>query len=266
VSRWFLAAALLTGCGRFAFDDLTSDGSLALGDVGPLDAAPVNECVPGPVPDPLMISGQTFRYTDFDNTSAPVGAVMVRETFATNMQATLSDGNGNYSFGITTGGNAGALTMDIARGNYFTTHVSTDVLIGSHQAGTRGPVWTIGDAPIWDAGSMDAIYASAGVPYDAAFGTLNVAVRDCAGAPVEGVTVTLTPPPATMGKLFYQAKDGTAGNTAATTGTFTHAIALRMPPGLVTIRASGAGKTFADHTVMVLAGTNNTLTVIHGTD
>jgi hypothetical protein len=154
--------------------------------------------------------------------------------------------------------------MDISRGNFFTTHVTTDVLVGSHQMGTRGMVWKLGDAPIWDAGSMNSIYTSAAVGYDAGFGTLNVAVRDCAGAPLVGVTVTLTPPPAAGGKLFYQAIDGTAGNTTATAGMFTHASALRVPPGPVTIHATGAGKAFIDQTVMVLAGTNNTLTVIHG--
>jgi hypothetical protein len=89
-------------------------------------------------------------------------------------------------------------------------------------------------------------------------------VRDCDGASLTGVSVTLTPPPDPAGKLFYIAIDGTAGNQSATALPFTHAIALGMPPGPVTIHATGGGKTFVDQTVMVLAGTNNTLTVIHG--
>lgn len=263
--RWYLAAALLTGCGRFAFGEHT-DGAVG-DDAMPGDTlAAVNECTPGTAPSPLMISGQTFRYTSFDNTSAPVDAVTVGETFASNTQTIVSDASGNFSFGITTGGNAGTLTMDISRSNFFTTHISTDVKVGGHQMGTRGMVWKIGDAPIWDMAQMTGIYSTAGVGYDSAFGTLNVAVRDCAGAPLVGVTVTLTPAPVSGGKLFYQASDGTAGNTTATAGVFTHAIALRMPAGPVTIHATGGGKTFADHTVMVVAGMNNTLTVIHGAD
>jgi len=257
---WYLAAALLTGCGRFAFDEHAVDGALA----DTSDASPVTVCSPGAAPSSLKIAGQTFQYTNFDNTSAVVDTVMVHETFATNSQTTVSDANGNYIFGITTGGNPGVLTMDISRMNFFTTHISTDTLIAADQIGTRGMVWRIGDAPIWNSGAMDSVYANAVVPYSAQLGTLNVAVRDCAGAPVAGVTVTLTPPVDAMGKLFYQASDGTAANMSATAMPFTHAIALRVPAGMVTIHATGGGKTFADHTVLVMAGMNTSITVIHG--
>jgi hypothetical protein len=255
-----LAAALLTGCGRFAFDEQTSDA--AVGDDATGDTtAVVDECNPGTAPSPLMLSGQTFRYISFDNSSAPVETTTVSETFATNTQTIVSDVNGDYSFGISTGGNPGALTMDISRVNFFTTHISTDVNVGSHQMGMRGMVWKIGDAPIWDPGAMTQIYSNASVSYADTLGTLNIAVRDCDGASLTGVSVTLTPAP---GKLFYIAVDGTAGNQSATALPFTHALALGVPPGPVTIHATGGGKTFVDRTVMVLAGTNNTFTVIHG--
>ncbi len=260
--RWYLAAALLTGCGRFAFDEQTVDG--ALGNDATDTAAGVDECLPGTAPSPLTISGQTFRYVSFDNTTAPVDGVTVSETFATNTQQHLSDANGDYSFGITTGGNPGAFTMDLSRANFFSTHISTDVLIGGDQKGERGMIWKLGDAPIWDQGAMTQIYSNAGVSHSLGLGTLNVAVRDCQGASLTGVVVTLTPPPDSTGKLFYIAVDGTAGNQSATALPFTQALALGVPPGPVTIHASGGGKTFIDQTVMVLAGTNTSFAVIHG--
>lgn len=54
-------------------------------------AAPGNVCSQGAAPSTLMLSGQTFRYTSFNNASAPVDAVMVRETFATNYR--MQDGS-----------------------------------------------------------------------------------------------------------------------------------------------------------------------------
>jgi len=262
VSRWFLAAALLTGCGRFAFDDLARDGG---GDAVPLDIAVATGCAqPTAAPANIRIEGQTFRYTSFDNTSAVVAGTMVSETFATNTQGTASDNNGDYTFGIATSGKPGDFAMDVSRANNFTTHITTDLLIASDQIGDRlDPVMHLGDAPIWDQGQMTGIYASAGGAYAPGLGTLNVAVRDCAGEPVTGVTVTLTPPAA---KLFYQSTDGSGTNTTATAGKFTHAIALGVPPGPVTIHATGGGKTFVDRTVLVLAGTNNTLAFVHGAD
>ena len=66
-------------------------------------------------------------------------------------------------------------------------------------------MWTFGDGPIWSDVAMMMTYAATGDMRMAAAGTLNVAVRDCMGAPVDGVSVTITSRP---GRLLYQGADG----------------------------------------------------------
>lgn len=261
--RWCFAAALLTGCGRIAFDERGPDGGAdaAADATGPRCGEPASGT------SRVVVSGQTFRYTQFDNTSTPVDTVDVSVAIGSIRAGMTSDANGAYRVEVPTEGTPGVFAMTVGRTGYFTTRITTDLLVGSDQMGMRlDPVMRLGDAPIWQVGSMGVIYNTAGLPYDAARGTLNIGIRDCAGNPVPGVSVSLTPPPDGSGRLFYQAIDGTAGNTTATVGPFTHAIALGVRPGPVTIHASGGGKTFEDQTVMVLDGSNNTLTILHGSD
>lgn len=256
--RWYLAAALLTGCGRFAFDELAGSP-----DATAIDAAPMARCGRAPTaPDPLTISGQTFRYTSFDNKTTPVDGVGVIVTLGAVMAGATSDSTGDYTLAIPTGGRAGAFEMQIARAGYFTTWLSSDLPVTGNLSGMRlDPVLRLGDAPIWDMGSMGSVYSAGQTTYDPQRGTLNVAIYDCDENPLPGVSVSFSQTPA---KQFYLSPDGSPSNTTATATPFTHAIALGMPAGPVTIHVTGAGKTFEDRTVMVRAGDNNTLVVMHG--
>jgi hypothetical protein len=261
--RLFLLPTLAAlGCGRFGFEPRVAS------DAGELDARDAVETIApvcpiaAMVPDPLPITGSTFSYTSFDNMTADLPNVTVTARVGGTVVGMVQSGaNTQYSLPVPTGGMGVPVVLAGERGGYYTTTIHSDLFYDRPVAGQRGSIFRLGDIPIWDVGAMGSVYSAAGEPLDSMRGTLNVAVRDCAGAPVAGVTVTVTPAPR---RQFYQAVDGAPGNMTATVGPFTHLIGLAAPAGMTKISASGAGLVFQDVEVPVLAGTHNTLVVIHG--
>lgn len=171
---------------------------------------------------------------------------------------------GSVAAGVPTGGAPVPLAMRYGKAGFFTTTVFSDLPVSEDQTGEGQPVWTFGDAPIWSDATMMATYTASGETRQAAAGTLNVAVRDCAGSVVEGVSVTITPMP---GKLAYQAIDGGRSMTlTATALPFGHAFALNAQAGVTQIVATKAGRTFLDTEVTVAADRNNTLAIVRAVD
>ena len=92
------------------------------------------------------------------------------------------------------------------------------------------------------------------------FGALNIAVRDCAGAPLGGVTIDVSPAPEL---LRNQANDGTLAAGGTTSDRFATVFGLNAAAGTTTITASADGYTFRPLTVAVTADLYNTLAILH---
>jgi hypothetical protein len=248
-----LPALALLGCGRFGFEPqlLASDALVT-------PACPLAVIAP----DSLTITGSTFRYISFDNQTADVPDVDVSARIGASAVVTVRSGsNGAFRLDVPTGGVPVAIVLVAARLGDYTTAVHSDIPYDRPATGTRSQTFTPGDMPIWSGGSMASVYTTGGESLDSQRGTINVAVRDCAGSSVAGVSVTITPAPR---RRFYQDATGQPGNTTGTKLPYTNAIALGAVPGLTRIEASGAGLVFPVIEVPVLAGDNNTLVVIHG--
>jgi hypothetical protein len=254
---WFLAlTCVLVGCGRLGFDPLDP-----VRDAPPasIDASPFACPLAATAPDLIWITGQTFQYTSFDNVIEPLPGATVRATTPLQVVQAASDGEGDYAFTLTTGGVPVTATFELFHPDYYTTLVIPDAPLDRDVTGTAVDVWRLGDGPLWTQDAMTLIYETVGVPQDVLAGTLNVAVQDCAGAPIAGITVEISPPP---GALIYQTMDGTPSPDDFTATPLSHAIAFNARPGVTTISAHGGGRTFLDQQVVVRAGSFNTLAII----
>lgn len=254
---------LLACCGRVQFDELAAPAVDAALDV----AMARLRGVPDAAPPTITLGGQTFEYTSFNNTKQPVGLVQVMAFDAASgvpLASGTSAASGAYSVEVMTGGMPRRVALRYALTGYFTTTSFPDLELAASVAGGTQPVWTFGDAPVWSAGAMASVYATSGVTRDDLKGTLNVAVRDCAGAVIDGVSVDIVPAP---GALRYQAMDGLPSTTlTATVSPYGRVLALNAEPGVTRVTAIKAGRTFLDTEVTVLAGSNNTLAIVRAVD
>ena len=254
---------LLAACGRIGFDARVDPAIDAL-DASP-DALELACSIKPTTPTTLDVSGTTFEYTSFNNTSQPVfGVAIALRTGAIDLGQTVSDQAGAYALTYQTGGVSRPLVIEYSRGGYFTTTVFTDSLVDKNLTGLNNSLWQLGDGPVWSLGSMQSIYAAGGETLDAQTGTLNIAVRDCGNNGIADIQGFVDPPP---GKLLYQDTDGSPSQTrTATTGPYNHALAYRAQPGTTTITAVGGGRTFVKTTVQVTAGDQNTLAIVRATN
>ena len=257
---WLLL--VVAACGRVGFDER----ALATVDAPPPDALELACSLTATTFPMLDVTGKTFEYTSFNNTSQPVANVPVTlRADGAIVGTTTSDTNGAYSITYATGGISRPLVIEYARAGYFTTTVFTDSVVDKNVVGLNNSLWQLGDAPIWSLGAMQSVYAAGNETLDTSTGTLNVAVRDCGGNGIADVTVAIDPPP--KGRLVYQDTDGTPSPTGTKTiGPYNHALAYRTQPGRTTITASGAGRRFLPTVVEVRAGDHNTLAIVRAID
>jgi hypothetical protein len=176
---------------------------------------------------------------------------------------TTSGAGGVYTLLVTTGGVPPRLTLSYSATGLFRSDLMIDRPVDGNVIGGGMNVWSLGDAPLWNSMSMDAIYALVGQTRDNARGTMNIAVRDCADRIVEHAHVDIQPPP---GLLAYQASDGTPAPAPVneTVAPFAHVIALNADATSANqITVTADGYTFQPVEVVVGAGQVNTLVVIH---
>jgi hypothetical protein len=184
--------------------------------------------------------------------------VIARDEAGTELARTTSSPQGDYRLDIPTGGMARRVVLSYERTGYFFTHVELDTALDRDITGAGTMLWTPGDAPIWDIGSINSIYSVPGVTRDNSRGTLNVAVRDRRGASIDGVTALLDPPPELLG---YTQLGGLT--LAATTLPYSQVLAFNAPAGPTTVTLSKAGYTFPSITVHVVPGEAATLAIVH---
>jgi hypothetical protein len=219
-----LALLFVAGCGRVDFaeqHDASADAIPAFAD-------------PGNAASAVTINGRTFHYTNFMNQVATLDAVSVE---------------------------SGALHFRFSRATYETTIIYSDIPIDHDIVANAQPLFALGDGPLWQPVAIDSVYDAAGVARDTTMGTLNIGARDCDGNPLEGVSVTIEPPP---GLATYQGSDGIPNaSLSATVGPFAHFIGLNAAPGLHHITATKDGLRFGELTVDVVAQTSM-LGIVHG--
>ena len=248
---------LLAACGRLNFDDRVDD------DGGDAHVIP-GLCMPNATaPDPLTISGTTFRYMSFDNSQrTPLASVTVSalDENGTQVAVATSDAMARYTLSIQTGGAAPRLVLAYALIGSFDTRVTIDRPVDRNITGANMAVWTVGDGPVWDQATMNQFYAAAGTTRLATRGTLNIAIRDCADQPIPNVTIDIAPAPELV---LYQSDDGMLVSSGSTLGRFATAFALNAVPGPTTITATADGYTFAPLGVMVYQDQANTLAIAH---
>lgn len=261
--RGLFVVLLGAGCGRLSFSGSGQGEVDAAEDAGGGPADAYVGCGLRATPDPLTVSGQTFRYTSFDNdrNAMPgVAASLLDRATGTIIDDDTSMGDGSYSLQVTTGGLPADVMLQFEADAFFTTRFVPDVELDADVAGANAPLWSPGDAPLWNANAMGMVYDVVGATLDPARSTVNIAVRDCAGNAVEDVAVIADPAP---GTLVYQGADGRPSATASgTVAPFAHALLLNAVPGPTRITGTKAGVTFVELTLDVPAGDFNTLTIL----
>jgi hypothetical protein len=233
-----LALVTFAACGRIDFADSRRPG-----------ACPALVTAP----DPFTVSGATFTFTGFQ-TTAPVPSVAITAFDATTGAAvatTTSAGDGTYTLEIG-GGTSRALRLDLVNSQYLTTHEYTGVFLDGDLASYRSPLW--GD------GSMSAIYGAGQVTWDQTKGNIDIAIEQCDGTPIDGATVTVSPPP---GTLEYLRSDGAPDPAlTSTTMPYSSAVGFNVVPGPIHITASKPGLAFDDVDMMISGGGHNNVIVM----
>lgn len=206
----------------------------------------------------------TFEYTAFDGERNGVRAnVLVRRSFAeVPFAMTTSDPTTGYGLTVGTGGVPTPLVIDYTQTGYYRTQVALDPSWGD-VVGPGRPEWHPGDAPMWTAAGMSTVYFAGEIPQDFSKGTVAVDIRDCAGAPVDGVTVTLSPPAEHM---MYQGFDGAPSADTETALPWGHVAALNAPVGAVHVSATHETRTIVPQDVVVTADQNVLIVLLRAID
>ena len=252
--RGLFVVGALAACGRVDFDPSV-----------PSDATPLaRPCGGGSAAlDPVSITGVTYRYTSFTNTRAAIPAVTVTaidDQGGTIGQPVTSDAAGNYRLVVPTGGVARSIEVHYTDANDFATTVHFDAPVDRALTAPGASWFSLGDGPLWSQGSMDSVYSAVSISRDPAKSSISVEAYDCAGMPLDGVTLTVTPPP----ELFANTGANGLSDLALSTTTlpYTLAVGYNAVPGLTHITASKPGFTFLEQDVVLLAGSNNAIVVI----
>jgi hypothetical protein len=251
---------VLTGCGRLGFETSSSVRPDAAGDAAvvrrPCGAALT-------APDPVTISGTTFEFTSFTNNrrALPDTDVEILDAAGTPIASMRSDVTGAYSLPISTGGVAPTISIRYSRGGYFTSRFYYDAPLDRDLVIGDAMVLNPSDGPIWNVGAMDSVYSSAGIPRNAAAGTLNINFLDCANQSLGGVALALS----------AQAEVGSflGGSTGMPDRTLTESetplaffVGYNAPAVSTTITATAPGLEFAPQTLNVASGNEVTLMVV----
>lgn len=242
IVRWFVSIGIvLAGCGRVNFD--------ALGGGGAVDAPEVvvRRCpLAATTPSAITLSGKTIRIlaTGFPVDESDVEIQAIDRVGGTMLAQTTSGNNGDFTLMVPTGGQAILPFVQFAKSNLMTSVFVPDEVTNDSVA---IPIAYMGSPT-----AVDSLYSVVGENRDPTKGTILFMMRDCAGSNLEGVTITVDPPP---GRIVYSGGVGipNAGTTSSRSP-YAMAWALNAEPGPTTINAAQTGSTFGTQVVEVLPG------------
>jgi hypothetical protein len=248
VGKALALLCILAACGRVDFDSRGLACALS-----------------ATTPDPVRLSGTTFYYTSFNNTTAPVVGTRVSaltEVGGSMLAQGTSNAGGAYSLSIPTGGAPRSLALLFEADNYVTTSAVPDLPV-DRDITAQHSLWSTGDGPLWSPSALDSVYGAAGVVRRPALSTINVSVVDCAGNTIEGVAVAFDPAPE---RAEYLASNGPPSpSLTSTVAPYTAAVAFNAPPGPTRVSAAKSGLVFLDQTLMISGG-EVTITVMRSVE
>jgi hypothetical protein len=249
---WLAIVCALIGCGRIDFvpTDLgTSGGALGC----PVTAA---------IPDPIVISGQTFTYKDFQNTYnlEPTIPVAALDPSGGTIETATSDASSNYSLAIPSGGEPVDVVLTYSAGDaeFLTTTLYVDQPLDHDAPGS--PTMTpfqIGDGSMWSDGSMDAVYGSNAMHTS---GTISVIVHTCDEELLAGVVVSIDPPPQL---LMYSDSNGYPALLGSTTPPYDASVSLNAVTGPTRVTATKLGFVTSSAEIAVGDVGTSTLLLLH---
>ncbi|HEV8382398.1 MAG TPA: hypothetical protein VGQ29_12470 [Gemmatimonadales bacterium] len=216
-----LTAAVLAACGK--------DSS------GP---APGFECLGQPLPttapSSITIAGQT-KGNLLSQTALSGVEIIVSRTGTDTLGADTSDTPGFFSISVTTGGTPVDGHLQLKKSGYLSTYAYPSRPLAADDDET---VLMINPT------EFSALAATAGVTPQAGKGFVGVIVRNCAGEPLEGATVTSSP----TGTVRYNL-GGLPSSTATSTAADGIAYIANVTAGNVTVQSTASGHTLRQHVV-----------------
>lgn len=216
--------------GRSGYDGACLYDFSCFGDTPPTSAA-----------DPLAVSG---TLADLDTLAPIAGAAaearLVADSSLLDEDTTAADGS--FALSLATGGSPVDAFLAFAAGGYPTTrYFVSDPLAADATALAARAI---------SASQLGLIYFFANVAQLPGTGTAVVVVVDCAGTPIEGASVALTPAPTALRYL--------AGSLPSPSATATDAsgvaLGLSAPAGGCEVAASYGGRPLETHAFQVFAG------------
>lgn len=173
----------------------------------------------------------------------------------------VSGADGSYQIDLPIDGHPQPTSFTYARGDRFTTYVTTDEPLTGDVIGTNNMMFYVfGDGAMWSTGGMTTVYGSLGATRDVMQGTIVVQVRDCSEAPLAGAMVAFDPAPPSIGYSDHGAP-GDPGETQSGIGT---ALALNAPLGATRITVTAPGYAFVPVEIDVRTGNATMVVNMHG--
>jgi hypothetical protein len=157
----------------------------------------------------------------------------------TTLASATSATPGSYSFAITSGSTPVNGYLRVTDSTHISTYAYPAVPLATDA--TENVLMVTSS-------EFSLLASSAGVTPVAGDGFIGVVVKDCAGTPIAGATVTSTP----AGTVRYNAA-GVPSSSATSTSTDGVAYIANVAPGNVTVQATGGGNTLRQHVVNVPA-------------
>lgn len=249
-----LASLVLAACGG---DDGPAGGAPDA-DPAAIDAAPtpygcIGRAHPTTAPAMITVAGVTNEINTDGQVPLDGVALTVADSDDTTLTTGTSDGSGNYSVTVSTGGAPVDGYIQGTTSNYKETYVYPPAPLANDQASV--PVLLVSNT-VW---SFLPLIANA--TQDNTEGFLGVLVSDCLGNPVEGATVT-SPAAETV---RYVEGTGVGDETVTVTDSSGIALLFNVTPGdTVMVDASTPDHDFEAHPVKVRANVVTTTVVAPG--
>ena len=196
-------------------------------------------------PSTITISGQTVTVSGSSTT--PLGGVSVAAFVGSSSTAaatTTSNGSGDYSLNVSTGGAPVAA--------YLRGRTSGDLdmylypAIPVYKDSPNVPLVMVTQA------DLDFLAVSASVSQSSSKGFVTVVVVDCLGNEVSGATVSVSPSSGTTIRYLSGGQPSTSASSTDSTGS---ALIFNAPTGSVTIGANAGGMTLRAHAINVRSDT-----------